>query len=290
MKNLYRILIVAGFGLVLSACAGMQLDKAKMMKPGGSEFDKNLYAGYVGLSSGEYQEGDYKDSDQFANRAMVAGAGKKVGPEAMTARNLPEKKVGELSDARKWLKEALDKGAATKAPKAAAQAQVGFDCWMQEQEENFQPADIAACRKMFLAGMGMVEAAMATPAPKMEKKTTMVRPEKPEVDGIYVLFFDFDKSNLNAAAQEVVRKAIFDYHLTKPGKVYLSGHADTRGAASYNLELSKRRLETVVGAMTGSQVSGDNIETEAFGETKPLVMSGDGKKEPKNRRVEIIFE
>ena len=159
---------------------------------------------------------------------------------------------------------------------------------MQEQEENFQPADIAACRKMFLAGMGKVEAALAEP--KMVKKPTMKRPEVPTIDGIYVLFFDFNSDELSAESKEVIRKAVFDFHLATPGKVYLSGHTDTVGAAAYNVDLSERRLESVVAAMTGSSVPGVTIQTEAFGETKPLVMSGNGKREPKNRRVEIIFE
>ena len=121
MKNLYRTLIIASLGLVLSACAGMQLDNAKMAKPGGSAFDKGLYAGYLGLSSAEYTEGDYKDSDQFANRAIVAAGAKKVGPEALKARNLPKGKTAELANARKWMVDSFNKGAKTKAPKAAAE-------------------------------------------------------------------------------------------------------------------------------------------------------------------------
>ncbi len=40
----------------------------------------------------------------------------------------------------------------------AANAQVMFDCWMQEQEENFQPPDIARCRDGFSAAIAAVEA------------------------------------------------------------------------------------------------------------------------------------
>ena len=178
MKNLFRILIVASAGLVLSACAGQQLQHAKKATPGGTAFDKGLYAGYLKLSEGEYKEGDYVDSDAFANRAITAAGGQKVAPEALKARDLPSNKVGEMTNARKWLVSGLNKGAGTKAPKAAAAAQTGFDCWMQEQEENFQPKDIAACRKAFLAAMGKVESALEQPK-MMKKKATMMRPEKP---------------------------------------------------------------------------------------------------------------
>jgi outer membrane protein OmpA-like peptidoglycan-associated protein len=161
---------------------------------------------------------------------------------------------------------------------------------MQEQEENFQPKDIAACRKAYLAAMDKVDSALAPPKMMKKKKATMKRPEKPAVDGIYVLFFDFNSSAITAESREVIRKAVFDYHLSKPAGIYLSGHTDTSGSPGYNVSLSERRLESVMNAMTYSQVPSTKIGTEAFGESKPLVRSGDGKKEPRNRRVEIIFE
>ena len=39
-----------------------------------------------------------------------------------------------------------------------------YDCWVQEQEENFQPDDIARCRDGFLAAMEEVEAQWPQPA------------------------------------------------------------------------------------------------------------------------------
>ena len=53
-----------------------------------------------------------------------------------------------LSGARSRLIAAFGAGARKRAPKQAAEAQLRFDCWMQEQEENFQPDDIdAPCRQ-----------------------------------------------------------------------------------------------------------------------------------------------
>ena len=161
---------------------------------------------------------------------------------------------------------------------------------MQEQEENFQPRHIAACRNSFFAAMADVETAMKPAKPMAMKKKVMKRPEKAIVDGVYVVFFDFDDATVNAAGQATINKAVYDYHLTKPGKVFLSGHADRAGSAKYNTALSERRLRSVLKALSGIGVPGGRIETEAFGESKPLIISGDGKREPKNRRVEIIFE
>ena len=49
----------------------------------------------------------------------------------------------------------------------AARAQVMFDCWMQEQEENFQTDHIAACRNRFFAALEEVQKAVEPPAPSV---------------------------------------------------------------------------------------------------------------------------
>ncbi len=65
--------------------------------------------------------------------------------------------MGELTSARQRLVGTLNKGAAEKVPEETARAQTGFDCWMQEQEENFQPNDIEACRSQFYSSLEFIE-------------------------------------------------------------------------------------------------------------------------------------
>src|SRR3546814_9403997 len=96
---------------------------------------------------------------------MAAARGETVQPEAISARDLPGNMVGTLSSARARLMAVLADGAAQSDPIQAAEAQVAFDCWMEQQEENFQPDDIAACRDRF-------EAAMAILAEEEDRKST----------------------------------------------------------------------------------------------------------------------
>ena len=75
--------IVAGAfaGLfLLAGCTGQELHNARLIEPQGSEFNQNLYRGYIGLSEAEYAEGDYSDSDVFAIRATTVGTNGNVGP------------------------------------------------------------------------------------------------------------------------------------------------------------------------------------------------------------------
>ena len=126
----------------------------------------------------------------------------------MSARKIPAANVTELTDARARLISALNRGAATKAPMEAANAQVMFDCWMQEQEENFQPPDIARCRDGFYAAIAAVEEAlkpkpvMAEPAPESEPEpepAPMVVEPQP-LPGPFLVFFDWDRATISADA------------------------------------------------------------------------------------------
>ncbi|MGB5020451.1 OmpA family protein, partial [Sphingorhabdus sp.] len=107
--------------------------------------------------------------------------------------------------------------------------------------------------------------------------------------GPYIVFFDWDKSNLTGEATGVLDNAAAQYANCGNARVMLAGHADKSGAASYNVGLSQRRNSTVRSYLEGKGISGGAISTEAFGESKPLVDTADGVREPQNRRVEVNY-
>ena len=69
----------------------------------------------------------------------------------------------------------------------------------------------------------------------------------------------------------------------------LAGHADKSGSDSYNVGLSQRRADSVRAYLAGKGIPETAMSTEAFGESRPLVETADGVREPQNRRVEITF-
>ena len=87
------------------------------------------------------------------------------------------------------------------------------------------------------------------------------------------------------------RSQAVDY-AKKNGKVRLTatGHAHTSGTAAYNLGLSERRAKTVQQELNRLGIPDNEIVVHWKGETEPLVQTGDGVKEPQNRRVEIVIE
>ena len=65
------------------------------------------------------------------------------------------------------------------------------------------------------------------------------------------------------------------------------GHADTSGALTYNVRLSERRAKALADALVGACVNQATLAVDWRGETEPAIATGDGVKEPLNRRSSI---
>lgn len=281
MNGFGKLFVVCLGSAALAGC-GTQLEQAEKLTPQGSAFDLSLYDGYLGLAKSETGEGDYRDSDTFATRAIYAGTGRMVGPEEVASRNLPADKVGELGSARERLVTALGRGAAQKLPGDAAEAQVKFDCWMQEQEENFQPDDIAACRGGFYDALAKLESGT--------KKVAKAAP-KPAPEAIkFIVYFDFNSTDLDAKGKEVVFQAEAAARRLQGGRVVVSGFTDTVGSAAYNQTLSELRAGAVAKVLSADGYPTKQIKTEGFGKTNLAVPTGDGVADAGNRRAVIYVQ
>ncbi|MBY0510335.1 MAG: OmpA family protein [Rhodospirillaceae bacterium] len=115
-------------------------------------------------------------------------------------------------------------------------------------------------------------------------------PPPPPVPQKFLVFFDFDRANLRADASKIVGEAA-DY-AKKNGKARITatGHADTSGSPAYNIALSERRAKAVKAALLNMGFNDSEVVVLFKGESEPLVATGDGVKEPQNRRVEIVME
>jgi outer membrane protein OmpA-like peptidoglycan-associated protein/opacity protein-like surface antigen len=107
--------------------------------------------------------------------------------------------------------------------------------------------------------------------------------------GPFIVFFDWDRSDITPQAAAILDNAAAAYQQTGQAQVVLAGHADRSGSADYNVGLSQRRADAVRSYLAGRGVPSGAIATEAFGESRPLVETADGVREPQNRRVEITF-
>ena len=74
-----------------------------------------------------------------------------------------------------------------------------------------------------------------------------------------------------------------------PAKVVLAGHADRSGPEPYNERLSEQRARNVAQALTQRGIAEETLDVQWFGELQPRVPTPDGVREPRNRRVEVVF-
>ena len=106
----------------------------------------------------------------------------------------------------------------------------------------------------------------------------------------FMVFFDWDRSNLSQQAVQTIGQAAAAFKSRGSARITATGHTDTSGPESYNMALSLRRANAVKNELVRQSVPADAITVIGKGESNPLVATGDGVREPQNRRVEIVVQ
>jgi OOP family OmpA-OmpF porin len=106
----------------------------------------------------------------------------------------------------------------------------------------------------------------------------------------FMVFFDWDRSNLSEQALGTIRQAAAAFKSKGNARITATGHTDTSGPESYNMALSLRRANAVKDALVREGVPAQAISVIGRGEQGLLVQTGDGVREPQNRRVEIVVQ
>jgi OmpA-OmpF porin, OOP family len=106
----------------------------------------------------------------------------------------------------------------------------------------------------------------------------------------FMVFFDWDRSNLSAQALNTIKQAAAAYKTKGSARITATGHTDTSGPENYNMALSLRRANAVKDALVREGVPATAISVVGMGEKGLLVPTADGVREPQNRRVEIVIQ
>ncbi|MBL8645435.1 MAG: OmpA family protein [Rhodospirillaceae bacterium] len=285
-----RSLFKAGTALaaagLLSACVDSNsADVVRALPNKGAAFHQALQKDYSDLSASERTQADWADSVYYAGRARRAAGGETFPPQAVAERRIPAASVNDITEARARLMAVLTDDNRKALPVQASLAQTAFDCWMEQQEENFQPEDIAACKRSFNTALAALEQAVVNrPAAPTAPKAEAPVPTQFQIQ------FDFNSAALTAVARQTVTDIGAAYKKYNPATVLVVGHTDTAGAGDYNIGLSQKRAETVANALAAQGVEQKKMRIEAYGEERPAVKTGDSAKEQKNRRVDVVFE
>jgi len=70
-------------------------------------------------------------------------------------------------------------------------------------------------------------------------------------------------------------------------KMGVYGHTDSRGIAAMNMKLSGDRAAAVMAYLVSHGIAGGRLESQGFGQTKPIADNNTEAGRAKNRRVEF---
>jgi outer membrane protein OmpA-like peptidoglycan-associated protein len=142
-----------------------------------------------------------------------------------------------------------------------------------------------------------VESATIEPGRDREVEVRLARSKaeinvaKARIDIKDSVFFDLDKASIRPESTALLRE-VAQLILDHPEllKIRIEGHTDSQGEADYNLELSKARAAAVLQFLVARGVAPERLESEGFGETRPLVKGDSEAAWARNRRVDFFVK
>ena len=155
--------------------------------------------------------------------------------------------------------------------------QGAFPARLKEGADDFNHSILLGVRYAFGAPTPPPPPPAAQPAPAPAPTRT------------YLVFFDWDRADLTDRARQIVSEAAQASTKVQYTRIEVQGNADRSGTPAYNQRLSLRRAQTVAAELVRLGVPRTAIDIQAFGDTRPLVPTAPGVREPQNRRVAIIL-
>jgi len=101
-------------------------------------------------------------------------------------------------------------------------------------------------------------------------------PPPPPQPQSFMVFFDWDRSNLSSQAVQTIQQAAAAFKSRGAARITATGHTDTSGPEAYNMALSLRRANAVKQQLVRDGVPDQAIQVIGRGEAGLLVQTADG--------------
>lgn len=220
----------------------------------------------------------------FTTKAELAETGTEPEPEAA---------INPVQTAfRARLERALAAGK-EQFPEQAARAQADYDCWVLYSTVPTAAAAAQACKTALDTSLVRLETAARPappPAPVPVPAPVPASTPAPAAPSDFTVYFDFDSWTLKAEQLKVLDDVIATARSGGQSNINIVGHTDTSGASDYNQRLSVKRANVVVEALVQMGARRNALHASGVGETDLAVETGDGVKEPKNRRTVVTLQ
>jgi len=111
---------------------------------------------------------------------------------------------------------------------------------------------------------------------------------QPERPAQFTVYFVEGTQEFTADSQAAVDGILAAIAKRPVADVTVVGHTDTVGSEAFNDDLSRKRAEVVRAGLIDKGLAPENVVAIGRGKREPMIATGDGVSEPRNRRVEII--
>lgn len=102
-----------------------------------------------------------------------------------------------------------------------------------------------------------------------------------------MIHFDYDKSNIRPDDSGILDQKVAILQANSGLRIRVAGHCDERGSDEYNLALGNRRAQSAKQYLVSHGIDAGRIETQSWGEERPLVNGHDESAWSQNRRDEF---
>ena len=113
-------------------------------------------------------------------------------------------------------------------------------------------------------------------------------------EGIKITFdsgilFDVNKASLRSVAMTNLDKLAVILNKYSDTDVLIEGHTDSTGPEEYNLDLSRKRSQSVANHIASQQVDATRFTIMGYGESQPIATNESSEGRQQNRRVELAI-
>ncbi len=102
-----------------------------------------------------------------------------------------------------------------------------------------------------------------------------------------MIHFDYDKANVRSDDAGTLDQKVAILQANANLRIRIHGHCDERGSDEYNLALGNRRAQSAKQYLVSHGIDAGRIETQSWGEERPLVDGHDESAWSQNRRDEF---
>ena len=305
MKNsivhkIINLLLISTFLLLINSCAYFRL----------KELDKYNFSqdNIYDLVSKEYKEFAYSelyemhdelDANYFAFKANNILKTKIIRIENPKNWKIPDNYENEAKEEYKKISSLLKEEFTFQYPKLVAKLVSGYDCWLEQIEENWQIKDIEYCKNKFTNAYKKILASEVSKQSISKKQKSEISSSsvseknksyfiKGDKTKSVLVFFNYDSYKLSITEKDKLDNYISTLIKTDSNPIIIYGHTDTKGSKKYNLILSEQRALSVSKYFRKKGIN-NKLIIKSYGEDYPLIITGDNVEEENNRRVEVII-